>query len=167
MQWHPATAVAGRRHAGTTSRIEGLLCQCANLEMLLASASPHQSSDLGKRREINWILLLGIIDRYSHTKTETAPEDGLDPTGEAIGVVEEKYHERRRLSTLDAGESACSCGLPRPLSFDFTPTSHPTMPLALVSEPVSQPVLSQVHLIAGDRLGQRHPQGVQVRGFIQ
>ena len=43
------------------------------------------------------------IDRYFPTKTETARKDGLDPTGEAIGVVTRKYYERRRLSTLDTG----------------------------------------------------------------
>ena len=39
------------------------------------------------------------------TKTETAPWGGLDPTVESIGVVEKRYHERRRLSMLDAGGS--------------------------------------------------------------
>ena len=31
-----------------------------------------------------------VINRYSHTKTETAFVGGLDPTGEAIGVVNER-----------------------------------------------------------------------------
>ena len=35
-----------------------------------------------------------------------------------------------------------------------------TVTLALVPEPVSLSVVSQAHLIEGDRLGQRHPQHV-------
>ena len=53
-----------------------------------------------------------MINRCSPTKTETATEGGLDPTVESIGVVQETYHERGRLSTLDADDSPCSCGLP-------------------------------------------------------
>ena len=33
------------------------------------------------------------------TKTETARQDGLDPTGEAIGVVNEQY--KRRLGAVN------------------------------------------------------------------
>ena len=33
-----------------------------------------------------------VINRYSHTKTETASEGGLDPTAEEIGVVDQHYH---------------------------------------------------------------------------
>ena len=33
-----------------------------------------------------------VINRYSHTKTETASEGGLDPTAEEIGVVNQPYH---------------------------------------------------------------------------
>ena len=46
-----------------------------------------------------------VINFYSYTTTETAPEDGLDPTGEAIGVVAGNCQKRRRLSTLDACNS--------------------------------------------------------------
>ena len=42
-----------------------------------------------------------------------------------------------------------------------------TVTLALVPEPVSLSVVSQAHLIEGDRLGQRHPQHVQVRRLVQ
>ena len=34
-----------------------------------------------------------MINRRSLTKTETALEDGLDPTAEEIGVVQKTYHE--------------------------------------------------------------------------
>ena len=59
-------------------------------------------------------------------------EGGLDPTVESIGVVTKTYHERRRLSTLDAGDSACNCGLPRPLSFVLITASHSTASLAVL-----------------------------------
>ena len=34
-----------------------------------------------------------VINHSYLIKTETALEDGLDPTGEAIGVVRETYHD--------------------------------------------------------------------------
>ena len=40
-----------------------------------------------------------LINRYSPTKTETASEGGLDPTGEAIGVIDQHYPKHRRMST--------------------------------------------------------------------
>ena len=45
-----------------------------------------------------------VINRYSHTKTERALKDGLDPTVESIGVVLEPYHQKLRLSRLDGDE---------------------------------------------------------------
>ena len=62
--------------------------------------------------------------------------------------------------TPSAGDSPCSRGLPRPPSFAFTPTSNSTVTLALVPEAVSPSVVSQAHLIEGDRLGQGPPQHV-------
>ena len=53
-----------------------------------------------------------LISRHSLTKTETALEDGLDPTAEEIGMVPRRYHEPP--GDVYALDFALDAGIPDP-----------------------------------------------------